>query len=94
MAENENFYTDALKAFDAPAPEPEELSAAAEETAPAPRETRRYRFSPWWFAALAVVLCLVLVIVLIAKDPSSRGEHYVYGFVEEATEEYLILNEG
>ena len=64
MAENENFYTDALKAFDAPAPEPEELSAAAEETAPAPRETRRYRFSPWWFAALAVVLCLVLVMRL------------------------------
>lgn len=93
MAENENFYTDALKAFDAPVPEPEEISAAAEEPAPAPRETRRYRFSPWWFAALAVVLCLVLVMRL-GHHTEIRGENCAWGIVLEQAEDHMIFTTG
>jgi hypothetical protein len=93
MAENENFYTDALKAFDAPAPEPEEISATAEETAPAPRETRRYRFSPCWFAALAVVLCLVLV-MRWGHHTEIRGENCAWGIVLEQAEDHMIFTTG
>lgn len=95
MAEQKDFYTDALKAFDAPVPQPEDASARTEVIAePTPREKPKRKFSPWWFAVAVAVICLVPVIAFIAKDPSGRGEHYVCGFVEEATEEYLILNEG
>ena len=46
MAESKNFYTDALKTFDAPTPQPEEAPAPAEVAAPAPQKTKKRRFSP------------------------------------------------
>lgn len=93
MAEDKDFYTDALKAFDAPISQPLKEEPAAETTKSTPQEKKKRKIGPWWLAALGIVLCLMLVIVFITKVPSSRGEHYAYGYVKEATEEYLVLDQ-
>ena len=94
MAENENFYTDALKAFDAPMPQPEDAPAKTEAIAePAPQEKPKRKFSPWWFAVAVVVICLVLI-MRWERNAQIRGENCAYGIVLEQAEDHMIFTTG
>lgn len=95
--DNFDFYQEALKAFDAPIPQPKKeepaVTPTAEVTESAPQEKPRRKFNPWWAVALCALLCLVLFIGFGRKpEPVSRGENYVYGILLEATDEYMILS--
>ena len=95
--DNYDFYQEALKAFDAPIPKPEEEEPApepaAQEAEPAPQVGSKRKFNPWWVVAACAILCLALVIGVgggVANQ--SRGENYVYGILLEATDEYMIIS--
>ena len=96
MAENQDFYQEALKAFDAPIPQPKQEEPAPEPAAvteSAPQEKPKRRFSPWWAVALCAAVCLALVIGFGRDtDHTGRGEHYVYGIMVESGEQYMILS--
>ena len=96
MAENQDFYQEALKAFDVPIPQPKLEEPAPEPAAvtePAPQEKPKRKLSPWWAVALCAVLCLALVIGFGRDtDHTGRGEHYVYGIMVESGEQYMILS--
>ena len=95
--ENFDFYQEALKAFDAPVPQPKkeepEQETAAEVPEPAAPEKPKRTRNPWWAVALCAILCLALFIGLNRKpDKGSRGENCVYGYIITTMEQGLILN--
>ena len=95
--ENQDFYQEALKAFDAPIPAPKKEEpapeTAAEVTEPAAPEKPKRKLNPWWAVALCAILCLALFIGLNRKpEKGSRGENCVYGYIITTMDQGLILN--
>ena len=95
--ENQDFYQEALKAFDAPIPAPKKEEpapeTAVEGTEPAAPEKPKRKLNPWWAVALCAILCLALFIGLNRKpEKGSRGENCVYGYIITTMEQGLILN--
>ena len=66
--ENQDFYQEALKAFDAPIPAPKKEKpapeTAVEVTESAAPEKPKRKLNPWWAVALCAILCLALFIGL------------------------------
>ena len=94
--ENQDFYQEALKAFDAPIPEPKkeepEQETAAEVTEPAALEKPKRKFNPWWAVALCAILCLALVIGFgHGFGNTSRGENYIFGIAMEYGDGYAAV---
>ena len=97
--ENFDFYQEALKAFDAPVPQPKkeepEQETAAEVPEPAAPEKPKRKRNPWWAVALCAILCLALVIgfgrAQQDDEPTGRGAHYLYGRLKEVTDEYIVV---
>ena len=91
-----DFYTEALKAFDAPIPEPKKEEPApesvAEVTEPAAPEKPKRKFNPWWAVALCAILCLALVIGFgHGFGNTSRGENYIFGIAMEYGDGYAAV---
>ncbi len=90
-----DFYTEALKAFDAPIPQPKAPEPTQEVAEPAPQETPRRKFNPWWAVALCALLCLALVIGFgHGLGNTSRGENYIFGIALEYGEGYAAVVTG
>lgn len=94
--DNFDFYQEALKAFDAPVPQPKQEESALEPVVevaePAPQEKPKKKISPWLIAGLCAVLCLAIFMGLGQnKAYIPRGEQYIYGIVFEYGEGYLEL---
>lgn len=90
-----DFYTEALKAFDAPIPQPKAPEPTEEVTEPAPQEKPRRRFNPWWAVGLCALLCLALVVGFgRGFGNTSRGENYIYGIVLECGDGYATVVTG
>ena len=94
-----DFYTEALKAFDAPIPAPKKEEpapeTAVEVTEPAAPEKPKRKLNPWWAVALCAILCLVIFMGLGQnKANAPRGEQYIYGIVFEYGEGYIRLISG
>lgn len=52
-----NFYTEALKAFDAPVPQPKaEEPAPQSESESAPQEQKKKKINPWLIAGFCAIL--------------------------------------
>ena len=94
-----DFYTEALKAFDAPIPAPKKEEpapeTAVEGTKSAAPEKPKRKFNLWWAVALCAILCLVIFMGLGQnKANAPRGEQYIYGIVFEYGEGYIRLITG
>ena len=94
--ENFDFYQEALKAFDAPIPQPKKEEPApepvAEVTESTPQEKPKGKVNPWWIMALCALLCLALLIGFGGKTKNTaRGENCVFGTVLEYGEGYATV---
>ena len=97
--DNYDFYQEALKAFDAPIPQPKKeepaVAPAAEVTESAPQEKPRRKFHPWWAVGLCALLSLALLIGFgRGFGNTSRGENYIFGIAMEYGDGYAAVVTG
>ena len=101
---DQDFFQEALKAFDAPVlkeqPKPEIENAPIVEPAPIPVEEallpRPSFLRKWWPAFLFCLACLTILAALMprGKDYEVRGENVVHGTISFAYDNMLVLTDG